>query len=383
MKACAVGTARLFMTSSLIVSVITSLLCGMARGDDRSAGKLFRLRAAAFVTIGSVYSLGEVSINGRRVYGQEMIWGGDVLQVFEEATARVLIDSVGNVALTQGTTVRLAVSTSSLEDGTESFVLLVSLIGGVATVTLLEKGSAFLQAGESAFFATKGSSFRAEITAGRPVIDVLRGKVDVESSPPTRDYEVEMYKYDSAKKAPTGSPLPANTPIEKKSGNKSKLAARSFYTDDGRAEVNATSNIIRVGSRPSVQVGQPASGQNAGANRTISFGLDNRDVGTLVSDSGRGQIVTGRTNAQGYAFVTFEAGSNGGSATFTVSDVTFEQTPRERRHDWHTLITVKKLGFFEKGRNRAILGAAAAAVITIVFRHRSKPLRQEPPPQIP
>jgi len=379
------SSTRLFLTPTLIASLIGSLLGSSARGDDRSAVKSFRIRAAAFAPIGKVFSLGEIAINGHASGGEQPIWNGDLVKVPEGAYARLAIEAVGKVELSQATEARLAVSFTRLDNETVTSGLILSLTRGAATVRLSEAASAYLEACETVFLASEGSSFRTEISAGRANVYVLRGKVDVESSPPTRTYEVEMYKYDSAKKVPTGSPLPRNKPIEKKSGDKEKLAAKSSYTDDGRGEVNATSNIVRAGlaRRLATQVGQPPSGQNAGADRTIKFELDKPDAGTLVSDSGRGQTVTGRTNAQGYAFVTFEAGSKESSATFTVSDVTDARTPREMRKGWQTTIIVKRVGFFQKWRNRVILGAAAAAVITIIVKHRTKPLRQEPPPQIP
>jgi len=55
------------------------MLTSVAEADDRSAGKLSPMRAAAFSPIGKVYSLGELSIDGRRINGEQMIWGAKSL----------------------------------------------------------------------------------------------------------------------------------------------------------------------------------------------------------------------------------------------------------------------------------------------------------------
>jgi hypothetical protein len=379
-----VGLSRLFLTSALIASLSAGLLCGVACGHDLS-GKSFRIRAAAFAPIGRIYSLGEISINGRVVSGNNPIWSGDLLQAHVGSTAQVVIDSVGSVALGQATEARLAVRLTSLDDATKNFVLIVSLISGAASVRLFEGASAYLEVNGSAFAARKGSSFRTQIRDGRAEIDAISGALDIEPGMPVQPYFVDMYRYDVAKKRPPMK-LGENPQAHRvKPNSKNSLAAQSTTTRSGAQPKKGTVDLgVEVGLVRHL-VGytlQQTSQRIIGApGRTLKFEID-KPVGTLVTASGiSGQSVTAVTDAQGFAQVTFEAGPQEGSTKFTVEDVS-PPNPEETRDNWYGTIIVKK-GFWQQWRNTVIVGAIAAAVGTVIIKGRSKPLRQEPPPQIP
>jgi hypothetical protein len=375
-------SSRVVLVASLILSLSSSQLCGVARADDHSAGKSIRIPAAAFAPIGKVFSLGAISINGRMVRGEQTIWGGDVLQAFQEATAHVVIDSVGKVALTQGTTARLAVSTSILEDGTSNLALILSLICGAATVRLLEESSALIQAGGSAVTVTKGSAFRAEIRDGRAVIEALIGKVEIERGLPKRHYFVSVSDYDPLTSRETQ--IAISHTIKKKTRSKTNLLAKSTMQDipSPRPEAMVVS-VLRVSApgRGPFESMQEKSLQ-PGDNRSLEFKLKTPGVGVLISGTQRGQSVTVVTDPQGIApLVTFEAEPREGSTVITVTDVTEKRTPDEEADAWYATIKVEK-GFWERHRTK-IIAAGVAAVIAVIIRPRTKPLRQEPPPVIP
>ena len=372
---------RIFLTSTLIVSLIASLLCEVARGDDLRLGKPFRIRAAAFAPIGKVYSLGEISINGRTTYGEQPIWSGDLLEVPEGGTAQVTIDSVGSIALTHTTAARMAVLRPTLDVRTENFVLMISLISGAASVTLREGGSAFLQAGGSAFSTTRGSTFRALIRGGRAIIDVLSGRVEIEPGPPKRHCSITVDEYDPLSGRQT--PIQIGETIKKKKGQKAALLAKLKVEDTNNPkQKNLMGSLVRAatagwGLSETIQ----QSGGQSGVSRRLKFELGTQGVGELVSATDRGQSVTVITDPQGSARVTFEAGSRQGSTKLTVTDVTENRVPDETRDDWYAEFRVEK-GFWERHRSKVILGGIAAAVIVIITRP-TKPLQQEPPPVIP
>lgn len=373
---------RSLLTSTLIASLTVTLFCKSVRADDLSAGKSIRIRAGSFAPIGKVFSLGEILINGRAVVGEQPIWNGDLLRAPEGSTAQVAIYSVGNVGIGQATEARLTVRLTRLDETTENIVLIVSLISGAASVRLLEGASAYLEVNGSAFAARKGSSFRTQIRDGRAEIDPFSGALDIEPGMPVQPYFVDMYRYNVAKKRPTIK-LSENKPHRMKPNSNNDLAAHSGTRPAGAQPKKGTSDLgVEVGLvryRVGYTVHQ-TSDLIAAAGRTLRFEID-KPIGTLVAASGSGQSVTAVTDPQGFAQVTFQAGSREESASFTVEDVS-PPNPEESRDNWYGVIVVKK-GFWQKWRNSVIVGAIAVAAGTVIIKGRSKPLRQEPPPQIP
>src|SRR5260221_7785126 len=97
-------SSRLVLVASLIASLAASRV-SVARAEDRNPGKQVGAAPMAFCPIGTVYSLGALSINGHPARGEQLLWNGDMLAASDDA--RVLLGSIGEVRLTPGTAVRL------------------------------------------------------------------------------------------------------------------------------------------------------------------------------------------------------------------------------------------------------------------------------------
>ena len=330
---------RLFLTSTLIASLIASLLCGAVRGDDLGAGKSFRIRAAAFAPIGRVYSLGEISINGRRVYGEQNIWGGELLQAFADASACVVLDSVGQVVLERAATVRLA-TRLSFNCETESPVLIISLLNGSVKTQLQPGASSYIEAAGSSLTAKNGASFRVGIHQGQVVVDIEIGEVRAEAS--------------------ALQPLPIGHPVNVDSGGKpTGTRSNTIKTRPNAVEkisILLTDQVTKIALSPG---------------RLVRFLLLTPGKANFNS-----QEVTVPTNDYGVATATFTAGPNPGETEVTATVVGFSVP------SWKGRITIEKPSVV---RNRLLLGGAAAAVIIVVVKWHGdpRPLKQEPPPVIP
>ena len=203
--------ARLFLTSTLIASLTASLLCGVALGDDRSAAKSFPNGTTAFAPIGKVYSLGEISINGRRVYGEQMIWGAELLKVSKDASACVVLDSIGLVGLERGAELRAATTLTRAVSETGP-ILILSLISGNIFVKLQENASAYLEMCGAEFTTTRGASFYAEIRENQPLVTATKGVVEIFPSIQDVEYIVEPVVADPLTGRPT-QPAPSTRRI--------------------------------------------------------------------------------------------------------------------------------------------------------------------------
>jgi hypothetical protein len=339
------GMARVFLTSTLIASMLASLLCGVARGDDRSAGESFRIRATAFGPIGKVFSLGEAWINRRLARGEQPVWPGDLIEVSRTGGANVVLDPIGHIALSQGTAIRLRTCTASPGHCTGGGALIISLIAGEVRVKLQAGGSARVEAVASQFISSKGASFRIGIHEGQPLLDVSQGSVWNDSDSLQRDWVVIRVNADPLTGKPRGGA--ASSKIKVVVDKKEFLFFQVLERD-------------RITGRTSP----------AGPRRTVGASLS-KPVGHFHAQS-----VTVPTNDYGVAPVTFTAGHNPDSAEVIALD---EASGAE----WKGTIDVVKAPGFWRPRNIALISAAAAAVVVIIVDKLPKPLRQEPPPIIP
>src|SRR5215471_16971204 len=166
-------SARKYYTIGLFVVLMLTLVA--VPGSTRAADGLreqapIRLYAKALAgPIGNLSekwgTTGAVLINGRCAVGRESVWSGDLLQAQSEAL--VILDSVGEVRLSRGTTARLGVTRDKVGDNDKGWVLIASLTAGELQVKLLKDAAAYLETRDSAFTTTAGAAFRAMIRDGR------------------------------------------------------------------------------------------------------------------------------------------------------------------------------------------------------------------------
>ena len=337
----------------LIIVVTCALVPLRARADDRTGSTVFRLPAAAFVPIGSVYSLGEVSINGRRAYGQEMIWGGELLQVADGATACVMLDSIGRVVLERGTTLRLAAIQRCVGCEAGGPILIVSLTSGSISVQLQELASMHLEAGGGVFTATNGAYLHVRVRGSEADIEVSRGAVETEP----HNQDVEFIVEPVIDNALTGRAI--------KPASSTRRVAQSKPGKIPQQE--------RIAVKVSKRDKKTKETTPVGPGRAVAMALLTPGVGEIGS-----QTITVFTNDYGVAAATFTAGPNPGQTAIRATD-------ENSGAKWEGIIVVAKLPGFWRTQNKILVSAAlAATIIIIVDRTRNKgPLQQEGPPMIP
>lgn len=187
---------RLHRATHLIVGValIVGIVPKVARADDGRKVKSIRLPAReAFGPIGKIYSLGGISINGRAVSGEQMIWGSELLEAAGNASACVLLDSIGLVTLARGAIAKLATKATNLDDSRTPYVLVATLTSGDIVVKLEQDAAAYIETCGLVFISSLGASFRIGIREGQPMIDTMRGAVKMEpqeSRVEGRDFKV-------------------------------------------------------------------------------------------------------------------------------------------------------------------------------------------------
>lgn len=334
----------------LAVALIVCIVPKVARADDGIKVESIRLLAReAFGPIGKVYSLGGISINGRAVSGEQMIWGGELLQVSDDASACVVLDSLGRVVLQRGTTLRLATTLGSTDGEAAAQVLIVSLTSGNIRVQLQQDASAYLATCGAAFTTTSGASFHVEIRDDQPVITVSSGAVEIDPSNQDVEYIVEPVIADPltgrpTRRAPSTRRVPPSTP----------------------ATVQQQQVSVKVSERNK----KTKRIKPAGPGRKVTIALLTPGVGEVGSQSR-----TVVTNDFSVATATFTAGPNPGETKVRATD--------ESGAEWVGKIIVAPPPGFWRTRNKILLGAAAAVIIFFDRHGSGKPLRQEPPPIIP
>lgn len=355
--------ARLFLTSTLIVSLIGSLLCGVARASERSAEKSIRLRAFAFGPIGRVYPVGGISINGRSVQGEQIVWGGEWLQAPDDAGACVLLDSIGQVTLTRGAVVRLA--TTELDADTKHYVLVGSLTSGDIVVKLEQNVTAYIEMPGLVLNSSNGASFRIGIREGQPVIDTIRGTVSTEFQRP-------IFKGRAARKGPGNVFVPvAESPVTSKT--KSTKTVETLWTK----LIPQTSSLRKAFAPRFVMVSnQRTQTEQPAAGRLVRFEVE-PSVGNIIPPEKP-------TGPDGGVEVNFVAGPNPGNGTIRARIVPDRNDPPGTEYEEYTRpVIVTKAGFFSRNKLWIAAGAAAVVVTCVVGCGKSKPLQQQPPPNIP
>ena len=155
-----------------------------ADGESRDTERPIRLYASArFGPIGSIsdtsFANQSVVINGRAVYGEQMIWGGEFIQSRDGQSVRVSFDSIGEVTLADKAMVRFGTSHGSPED-TGRNVLVASLMNGSLSVKLNRDAGAHVEAAGSRFTAAPNAQFRINVKEGMASLARMTGTVIVE-----------------------------------------------------------------------------------------------------------------------------------------------------------------------------------------------------------
>ncbi|MEN3330876.1 MAG: hypothetical protein V7641_241 [Blastocatellia bacterium] len=354
----------------LLLVLIVRLVPGLARADDGSPPKPFRAyRTAAFGPIGAVYSSEAMAINNRRVQGQQIIWDGDLLETFAGANANAWLDLVGQVTLANRATVRL---TAELDEDQRHPLLVAALIKGDMAVRLASEASAYIEAGDSAYSASRGASFRIAMRDGKAVIHEVSGAVTIK--PQRKKATIKARGLLGRPKNPAGNEQ-LNLKTKERAELKALFEKISSPSTTRLVAYRRGATLIPVETMQSDQVIEKF------ANRVVNLQVQPPGIGTIEDAAGR-VIDSTVTDAEGIILnVYFRAGDNQATGqiiatTSLAPDELADITPGSYTWD----VTITKPGIF-RTRNILIL-AAAAGIIVACCHPRKKTPQQNPPPQI-
>lgn len=360
------GPGRVFLTAALIVSLTASLPCGVARADDPSPKRSFRIGTTAFAPIGKVYSPGEVSINGRRVHGEQVIWNGELVSV-GEISARVNLDQVGSVVLLKGSSARLLTSIASDPPNRREAILTAVVKAGAVVISLQSDSVACVEIGDSIVRSSRGSKFKVGIDGGEAVVEVERGEISNELQQPRPRYLVKPVKL-NARGIPIGSG-PNTIPVRTDHFVSIPVSVEVKPEPTGRPPRQLEARALRVAY-------QAVPGSQLALGIEVEFCLrTDPTIGSFVPTGG--PCTTERTDQYGVAKAQFHAGDKKGTSKIRATVVS------SKEDYWEGTIEVYKLGFWRL-RNVVILAAAAGVSTFCILKCGPRgPLRQAPPPVIP
>jgi len=185
-------------TILLIAALTLGVASGSARASDNDAdqGRLIRLFATArFGPIATIRMnsliAGGVAIDGRIAKGDESIWGGELITTLTDRTVSFTLDSIGQVTLARGATVRFSSARTSSDD-TSYDVLVASILNGSVDFKLNAGTGAYVEAPGSAFTASRGAAFGVRVEEGRSSLRTLTGVVLIQDQTPPQDVNIRV-----------------------------------------------------------------------------------------------------------------------------------------------------------------------------------------------
>ncbi len=104
---------------------------------------------------------------------------------------RVALDSIGQVTLSEGATVRFATARASSDDAGYD-VLVASIVEGSINVALHAGAGAYIEAGTSAFTASRGANFSVTVEEGRASLRTVAGIVRIQDQPVPQDVNIRV-----------------------------------------------------------------------------------------------------------------------------------------------------------------------------------------------
>jgi hypothetical protein len=334
----------------LIVALTAGLAPAPVRASDRSADqeRPIRLYASAhFGPIGAinVNSLtdGAVAIDGRIARGDDLIWGGELIKVLPDRTARVALDSIGQVTLARGAMVRFASSRASSDDaGCE--VLVASLVEGSIAVRLNAGSGAYVEAASSAFIASRGASFTVRVEGGRALLSTIAGVVRVHDQTPPQDLNIRI------------------------------------VDDLGRPVSSGSQLSVRARSTRQVQVQVTDKNDKPIPDLPVLFSLADPCLGSLGLGAVAGASLVQKTDKRGIAAVPLIAGAARCAGSIiakvegTNASISIQTRVQPNARFWNTQNTVL-----------VVAAAAAAGIVTGFLVSNSgsnQPITPVPPPSV-
>lgn len=257
--------------------------------------------------IGTLESFGKTFIDGRLAQGRELLWGGELIQAPAEMGVRIQLEGAGQVTLARGSAARFATAKPRFEGN----VLIAALERGEIKVALAPTATAYVEAGDEAFSATLGASFRLGLSESGTALNVLSGAVL-----PAPFGLAGKYLISRARPNPGTKFLGCQSGSVAQKEDK-RTAKKSSDLDACIQEIrNAPSNPGRSGG-PSINDSGNGSDEETTLQETkaapgipVTFTLSDNQLGSLSAPNStvQGKEVTVITDQQGLARVAFQAG---------------------------------------------------------------------------
>jgi hypothetical protein len=336
----------LFLIAALTVGLAPAPV--RASGDNTDQEKPIRLYASAHLApIGAIRvnpMIGAaVAVNGRIARADESIWGGDLIRLLPNRTACATFDSIGQVILAQGATVRLG-SSRAASDETGYEVLVASLVEGSINVKLNPNAGAYIEAAGSAFTASRGASFTVRVAEGLASLTTVSGVVRTQDQTPPQDLNIRI------------------------------------VDDLGRPVSSGSQLSVRARSTRQVQVQVTDKNDKPVSDLPVLFSLANPCLGALGLGAIAGATLVQKTDKRGIAAVPLIAGAAkcAGSIIAKVEgtnvSVSIQTRVQPQARFWNTQNTV------------LVVAAVAAAGVIIGFlvanSGSNEPITPVPPPGV-
>jgi hypothetical protein len=258
----------------LICVLVSSLTVSVSASDDRERIKPLRLYANEMTgPLGRIDSIGLFAVDGRTLAGEQVIWGGETIHT-TRGTARVSMEHIGKMMITNGSIVKLSRTMTTFDDETGGELLIASIVRGEAKFNIEANAAVYVEAGGSAYRSSRGASFSVDMRSGEPSITTSRGEIQSQADPSQRRYRLR----------PVG--VGANISVRARATRQIQVQV----TDENDRPVPDVPIIFALGSG-----GSGSIGGGAAASATVT------------------------TNAQGIASTSFTAGSTQGSNSLTAT----------------------------------------------------------------
>ena len=334
--------------SAIALVLVCVLIIGLAPksasayGDSRDEERAVRLYAIErFGPIGTIletaFANPAVVINGRAASGEQMIWGGELIQAPAGKSVNAFFDSIGRVTLANGAMARFTTAPGKSDDSGKQ-VLITSLVNGSLTIKLDSDAGAYVEAAGSRFTALPKAHFRVDARDGQAQLARMSGTVLVEEQSTQARYIL---------RPPAGQ------------GSTLSVSARSTR----QVQIQVTDE----NDRPIPDL-------------PILFSLGDPCLGSIGLGAGAGTLFRGKTDRRGIAAVPWIAG-----AAACAGQILIKVEGTEASFTYQAQVS-KQNGFWN-ARNTSLLAAAAAAGLGVgiyfaVRDNNNEPIQPVPPPRV-
>jgi hypothetical protein len=340
--------------ATTIICLIVVLSAGLvpahtsARSHGSDGERTIRLYASArFGPIGTIklnsLSDSPVAIDGRIAESEAPIWGGEMIRVRAGRTARVTLDSIGQVTLAQGAMVRLATANAGSEGGSYT-VLVATVVLGSIDVKLSAGSGAYVEAGRSVLTASRGASFGVSVRDGRASLTTASGIVGVQDQTDPQDVLIRV------------------------------------VDELGRPVASGSQFSVRARSTRQIQVQVTDKNDRPLSDRPVVFALSDPCLGTLGVGAAAGLTLVQRTDNRGIAAVPLVGGTAKCAALITA-------TVQGTNVSVSISASVQGATGFWSPQNTTLVVVAAAAAgvaagVVVSNSNSNEPITPVPPPGV-